>query len=266
MRILRLIVRGVKGAHVVGRKRPIHAVGAHHGRPVSVRVAEQKAVEGCRDQLEGTVAHLQERSQPLAADAIDRLGGKRRAQCHVGHERQRRIERRHEGVQANGRRVVRTRGRERCAEHVDRIGQGQRIERTRALVEHGRREMRHAELTRRIRGGAGPDNQADVDHRHFVHLDDPDGQPVRQRLLLDWWEPQAWRRARHRRLRPIGSALCRDRFARHGEAGCEQQGTDRASQACRHGAPSGTTESSTRRSFGSHRRSAAWMSLGASAW
>ena len=100
------------------------------------------------------------------------------------------------------------------AEVIDRVGDLERRSRSRAFLEHGGRQARHAVLAGRIVGGAAEHDEVDLRDRHFVQLDDPDRQAVGELPLLDRGQLERRRRPHGGRLAAVGR-LCTD--GGHGE-------------------------------------------------
>ena len=90
------------------------------------------------------------------------------------------------------------------AEEVDRVGDLERRSRAGAFRQHRRRQAGDAELAGRVVGAAARDDEVDLRDRHFVQLDDPDRQAVRELPLLN-------RRQLQRGAGPGGRRLARDR-------------------------------------------------------
>ena len=74
-----------------------------------------------------------------------------------------------------------------------------------AFGQHRRRQARDAVLAARIVGASGHDDQIHLHDRHFVQLDDPDRQAIRELALLDLRQLQRRRRPERRRLGPVGA-------------------------------------------------------------
>ena len=249
----------MEGPKVSCGKRLERGVGAHGPCAVAVCRAEHESRERHRRDALRLVAGLEQRGQPLLPQTVEVGVRKRRPQDDIGHHRQRVGQARHGDVHPHGRGVESARGRERRAEKLNGVGNLQRGSRARAFVEHRGGKARQAELAGRVVPAARADDEVHLHERHLVVLDHPHRQPVGERPLLyrrkgqrGWWTERG-------RLRSI----LRDE--RHREAAAERRHhAEKPSLRGAHLAASGSTMSSTRRSAGSHRRMAAWMSVGES--
>jgi hypothetical protein len=221
--------------------------------------AEHGAIEGGDDDRRGVVFGLLEQRQPLLAQPVQLARIKGRAERDVRHQRQRVRQPRDRHVQPDGRRVEAAAGRQLGAEKVDGVGERQRIARAGALIEHRRREAREPFLSGGIRRASGADDEIDLRDGHFVQLDDPDRQAVRELALLHGRQHQ---RRRGPRLRRRGAI--RDLGA--GRPGRDRRAEDESRERGHGGvAPFEWTISSTRPAAGRKARIAACTSSGASA-
>ena len=132
------------------------------------------------------VARLEQARQPLLPQPIELVLRKRRPQRHVGHDRQRVGEPRDRHVQADGGAVA---GGARCR---DRRRENRRRRRSRAPSATPAPSSSIAAVrlaAPNLPAGSSPlplsDDEIHLHDRHFVQLDDPDRQAVRQLPLLD---------------------------------------------------------------------------------
>ena len=213
-RAVRAERRCVEAAEIVAGERLDRLGGAHLRRAVAMALAVEDAREGDRGDRRRIVAPLQQAREPLLALPLELVFRERRAQRHVGHDRQRVGKPRHWHVQADGGCVDSARRAEIGAEEIDGVGDLERRSRARALLEHRGREARDAVLPGWIVRGAAEDDEVHLRDRNFVILDDPHRQAVGQLLLLNRWQTQRRRRAGLRRTGPIRRLLRGERAAR----------------------------------------------------
>jgi len=205
------------------------------------------------------VPRLNHVGEAFGAKPLQFLVRERGPERHVGHDRQGLGEAGHRHVQTDGGAVAPAVGQQIRAQEVDGVGDLERRSRTGALEKHGRREVGDAELAGGVVTAAAQHDEVRLHDRDFVKLHDPHGQAVRELALLDSRKLQRRRRTGLRSLTAIG------RLRADGERREDGGGND--CQGVTHGyfAPSGTTVSSTRASFGRNLRAAARMSVGDSA-
>src|SRR5882762_340287 len=212
--------RRVEGAQIVGRERLDRFGRPHLQRAVAVTFTVQDARERGRRNGRRIVARLQQAGEPLLALALQLVFRERRTQRHVGHDRQRFGKPRDRHVQTHGGRVGGRRRSKSGAEAIDRVGDLERGPRAGAFLEHCGGQAREAVFARRIVGGAAERDEVHLRNRHFVHLDDPYRQTVRQLLLLNRRKPKRRRWSRLRRMRAVGRL-------RAGYRGCEENKRER---------------------------------------
>ena len=185
-RVVGTVVRAVERLQIGDGERLDRRRQSVRRRAVAMRRPEDDARERELNQRRRVVARLQQAGQALLAQAIELAGRERRPQ------RRRRPSaaahppastpaptsgspnNRTSSSSTGWRRGTRARRRARAT-----------IARAGAFVQHRRREAADAVLADRIGGAARAHDHVDLRERHLVVLDDPDGEAVRQLLLLD---------------------------------------------------------------------------------
>ena len=167
-------------------------------------------------------------------------------------------------VQANCGRVVGAGGGQAGAEKLDCVGDLQRRAGAGALVEHRGGQAGGPEFTRRIVVSAGAHDEAQLDDGNLVSFDHPHGEPVRQRTFRDRRQVQLrWAGASAGGCERSGASWAKTipPIASECERSNHEGHEDREVDAWTLLRVAGSTISSTRRSGGSHRSTAAWMSV-----
>ncbi len=231
-------------------------------RAVAMPRAEDQARERRRRERRRRCRASGAARQPFLAQPIQLGLRKRRPQHDVRQERQRRRRAWTTGV---CRRTVddveRAAGAERRAEEIDGVGQLERVARPGAFVEHRRREIREAELAGRIGGGARLDDERDVDDRALRAS--RRSRPAARSTSARFWIGGSFSAG----AGPVAGGLDRSGACCAGDGATRPRARppSEAMQRSHHAhlpSPAGTTDSSSRRSAGSQRRTAAWTSFG----
>jgi hypothetical protein len=202
------VIGRVKATDIIECHRLDLGGAATRRRAVPMLVAEDQPRKGERGDRGRIVSCLQKARERFFAEPFQFFRREAGTHDHVRHQGQGISELRHRRGQPHGRVVECARRAELGAEKLNRVGELERGLVARAFIEHVGRHAGDAVLPGRIRGTAGADDHVGLDERHLVLFDDPHGQPVGQRLLLDWWELERRGRAWRGRRRAV-RFLCR---------------------------------------------------------
>ena len=239
------IGRLVEGNHAVVRQLGRRRVVAGRGVPVWVSGSEHDRRK--RDTRHGhrLIPLLQNCRGEESALPRDLGIGELRPQQHVGKQVKCRLEMPTRHVESHRDGVEVAHGGELSAEVRDFVGERERTARAGALGQHVGREGGEPGDLRRIARGAGVHQNLHLDHRHLVHLDHRERQPIAQRDGVHGGQVERRRGPECGGLGAIdlGSERTGDQA---GEQDCRREDLHGASFTARSGFPCGTTESTTR--------------------